>query len=111
MTSIVYNSSDDNPVEGVISIDGEVQEIPSDSTIIAYVADLGMTEKIINDITILEADEGNDWPNGKIKGIFSKAASAALATYDTENVVVCVQATINNHTESWIKTVEARKLL
>jgi hypothetical protein len=111
MTRIIYNSSDDNPVKGVIYINDEIQPIPSDSTILAYVSDLDRVTKIINDITISEADDGNDWANGVIKGVFSKAASAALAAYDGQIVLVVVQATIDGHTESWTKPIEARKLL
>ena len=107
---LTYNSTDDNPVEGVISINSEAFPIPPDSIVIAFVQELNTTTKIIDDIEILENDTGNDWENGKINGIFSKAASAALSAYHNTMVTVCVRATINGHTETWTKPVMAQHL-
>lgn len=111
MSNIIYNSTDDNPVEGTIYINGSIQVIPSGSTIIAYVADLARSTKIISDLTINEGDAGNDWTNGVIKGVFPKASCAALSSYDGKHVLVVVQVTIGGQTESFTKEVHANKLL
>lgn len=110
MTRLVYNSTDDNPVEGTISINRIVQPIPSGSTIIAFVQEVNAAIKIIDDISILESDDGNDWTIGKISGVFSKTVSATLSAYHNQLVLVCVRATINSHTETWTKPVLAREL-
>lgn len=111
MSRIVYNSTDDNPVEGDIKINGSLQSIPTDSTIIAFVSDIDDTVKVIDDITINSTDDGNDWPNGRIKGYFPKSGSAALAAYDEQKVKINVRATIGGYTETFTKIIEAQKLL
>lgn len=111
MSDINFYSSDDNAVEGTILVDGVYFPIASGSTVIAFIQDIGHTKKIINDITILETDDGNDWPLGEIKGIFSDSDSAALSAYDFKEVEVVVRITTGVITQSFVETVMANKLL
>ena len=111
MSNIVFNSSDDNVVEGTVTINSSSNTITTGSTVIAFVMDVDKTIKIIDDITINESDDGNDWANGIIKGYFTKVESAALAAYDNLPVLVCVQITISGFTETFTEIVIASKML
>lgn len=111
MSNTIFYSTDDNVVEGTVKVNGVPVVIASGSTVIAFVQDTGTTVKILNDITILEGDTGNDWPNGVIRGLFSDVNSAILAQYNDQKLILCVRITTGTVTQSYVETITAGKLL
>lgn len=111
MSNVIFYNTDDNSIEGTLVFDDVAEAIASGSTVIAFVQDIKASKKILDDITILETDDGNDWPNGVIKGIFSDSASAILAKYHEQRLLVCVRITTGTITQSFTETITAGKLL
>ena len=111
MSNIIFYSTDDNTVGGVVKVDDVPYPVPSGATVIAFIQTMNSTVKILDDITILESDSGNDWPNGVIEGIFTDAESLKLANYNEQRVRIVIRITVGDITQSFVETVTAGKLL
>ena len=110
MSNIIFYSTDDNTVGGVVKVDDVPYPIPSGSTVTAFIQTINGSERILDDINILESDAGNDWTNGAISGIFNDTESAKLAAYNDKLLKIIVRITVGDITQSFVETVTAEKL-